>query len=86
MEEASRMKHSTGFNTISFAFCTNSTGVNLENMYRQFWRTRKPAGLMITNPLEMGKYFNTKKMIVHEQECHGKKSSFHFAKEPEVLR
>ncbi|KAH7815423.1 uncharacterized protein MONOS_18324 [Monocercomonoides exilis] len=52
----------------------------------QFWRTRKPAGLIITNPLEMGKYFKAKKMIGHEQECHGKKPFYPFSKDSEVLR
>ncbi|KAH7832282.1 uncharacterized protein MONOS_16868 [Monocercomonoides exilis] len=36
----------------------------------QFWRTRKPSGLINNNSLEMGKYYEAKKMIDHERECH----------------
>ncbi|KAH7825187.1 uncharacterized protein MONOS_17437 [Monocercomonoides exilis] len=73
--------------TISFAFCTNSTGFSaFDDVLCQPFIIRKPAGLIITNPLEMGKYFKAEKMIDHEQECNRKKPSFHFAKDPKILR
>ncbi|KAH7828849.1 uncharacterized protein MONOS_17228 [Monocercomonoides exilis] len=47
---------------------------------------KKPIGKIITNPLEMGKFFKTKKMIGYEQECNEEREKpfYPFSKDPEV--